>query len=75
MKSGTKCRTIVDALSDEIAAGCPVAPSQIGASPNALLLATFGAQMIRNRFTILDLAYEAGRLPAYAAWLVGKFGV
>ena len=27
------------------------------------------AQMIRNRFTILDLVYEAGLLPSYAAEL------
>lgn len=54
------------------AAGCPVEPAQIGASPHDVLLATYGAQMIRNRYTILDLVYETGRLPAYAAWLVGK---
>lgn len=50
-------------------AGCPIAPSQIGASPHDVLAATFAAQMIRNRYTILDLLYEAGRLPAYAVWL------
>lgn len=54
------------------AAGCPVTPAEIGVSPAALLRATFGSQMIRNRYTITDLLYEAGRLPAYAAWLLGK---
>lgn len=51
------------------AAGCPVTPAAIGATARDVVLATYGAQMIRNRFTILDLAYEAGRLPAYAAAL------
>ena len=55
-------------------AGCPVSPSQIGATARDVLAATFGAQMIRNRYTILDLLYEAGRLPAYAAWLAVKLG-
>ncbi len=51
------------------AAGCPVEPRQIGATGRDVYRATFGAQMIRNRFTILDLVYEAGLLPAYAAEL------
>ncbi|MBR0057366.1 MAG: sn-glycerol-1-phosphate dehydrogenase [Kiritimatiellae bacterium] len=55
------------------AAGCPVKPSEIGVGRRELLLAAYGAQMIRNRYTILDLAYEAGRLPAYASWLVAAF--
>lgn len=53
-------------------AGCPVSPRQIGVDRRGLLRAAFGSQMIRNRFTITDLLYETGRLPAYAAWLVGK---
>lgn len=53
-------------------AGCPTEPSGIGATAHDVLMATFGAQMIRNRYTILDLAYEAGRLPAYAARLAAE---
>lgn len=50
-------------------AGCPVEPEGIGATRQDVLMATFGAQMIRNRYTILDLVFETGRLPAYAAEL------
>lgn len=50
-------------------AGCPVRPGQIGVARGNLVKGTFAAQMIRNRYTILDLLYETGRLPAYAAWL------
>ena len=57
------------------AAGCPVEPRQIGATARDVYRATFGAQMIRNRYTILDLAYEAGFLPAYAAELAEGFRV
>lgn len=55
-------------------AGCPVSPSQIGATRALVVRGTFAAQMIRNRYTILDLLYEAGRLPAYAAWLAETLG-
>ena len=57
------------------AAGCPVEQRQIGATARDVYRATFGAQMIRNRYTILDLAYEAGFLPAYAAELAEGFRV
>ncbi len=43
--------------------GCPVHPAEIGVDKPALRRAILGAQMIRNRYTIFDLAYEMGLLP------------
>ncbi len=40
--------------------GCPVHPSHINATLEDLKRAVTGAQMIRNRYTILDLYYELG---------------
>lgn len=40
--------------------GCPVHPREINASLDDLKRAMIGAQMIRNRYTILDLYYELG---------------
>lgn len=45
------------------AAGCPVTPEQINLAPPDRVRDTFfQAQMIRDRYTILDLAYELGVL-------------
>jgi glycerol-1-phosphate dehydrogenase [NAD(P)+] len=41
-------------------AGCPVKPAEIGLSKNRIIAAARSAQMIRVRFTVLDLAYETG---------------
>lgn len=45
-----------------IAAGCPVTPEQINVTRDRLRETFFLAQMIRTRYTILDLAYDLGRL-------------
>lgn len=41
-------------------AGCPVEPADIGLDASMLLRGIYVAQMIRTRYTILDLLYEAG---------------
>jgi glycerol-1-phosphate dehydrogenase [NAD(P)+] len=45
-------------------AGCPTTPAEIGLSPQALKDTYPRARMIRRRFTVLDLAMEAGVLGA-----------
>ena len=45
-------------------AGCPVAPADIGLSREQYLHGIRSAQLIRNRYTILDLLYELGVLEA-----------
>lgn len=40
--------------------GAPTTPMEIGSDLNGLKRAVRGAQMIRNRYTILDLYYELG---------------
>jgi glycerol-1-phosphate dehydrogenase [NAD(P)+] len=41
-------------------AGCPVRPAEIGLSKTRVIAAARSSQMIRVRFTVLDLAYETG---------------
>lgn len=43
-------------------AGAPVRPAETGLSRGRIIAAARKAQMIRNRFTVLDLAYETGAL-------------
>lgn len=45
-------------------AGCPVTPAEIGLSREQYLHGIRTAQLIRNRYTILDLLYELGVLEA-----------
>lgn len=47
-------------------AGCPVTPEAIGVEARAVPAAVMAAQLIRNRYGILDLAFETGRLPKVA---------
>lgn len=42
-------------------AGCPVRPEAIGIKPTRCAASVVAAQMIRSRYTVLDLAYETGR--------------
>ena len=42
------------------AAGCPVTPEEIGLARDQIADACIRAGMIRNRYTILDFAYELG---------------
>lgn len=44
------------------AAGCPVSPAEIGLGTKDFRATYTRARMIRSRYTILDLAYEAGIL-------------
>lgn len=44
------------------AAGCPVHPEEIGVAVPRCAVTTVVAQMLRTRYTVLDLAYETGRL-------------
>ncbi len=55
------------------AAGAPTTPEEIGVTPKALYDAFFASQMIRNRFTIVDLVYEAGLMPELARDAVNRF--
>ncbi len=48
------------------AAGCPTRPSEIGVAESDVHSAALRAELIRNRYTILDLAQDAGRLGAIA---------
>jgi glycerol-1-phosphate dehydrogenase [NAD(P)+] len=41
-------------------AGCPVDPGETGLTRRRIIAAARSAQMIRKRFTVLDLAYETG---------------
>jgi glycerol-1-phosphate dehydrogenase [NAD(P)+] len=41
-------------------AGCPLKPEETGLTRERILSTARNAQMIRNRFTVLDLAYETG---------------
>ncbi|MCC6682454.1 MAG: sn-glycerol-1-phosphate dehydrogenase [Phycisphaeraceae bacterium] len=46
-------------------AGCPVSPQQIGIDALRMRRSFHQARLIRNRFTILDLAYMTGRFDRY----------
>ena len=48
------------------AAGCPVTPEGIGVKAADVHVTALRAQIIRNRYTILDLAQDTGRLDALA---------
>ncbi|HUV06652.1 MAG TPA: hypothetical protein VMX75_02915, partial [Spirochaetia bacterium] len=43
-------------------AACPVEPGQINLTRKRVMETFFSAQMIRNRYTILDLAFDLGWL-------------
>ncbi len=43
-------------------AGCPVRPQDIGVTASRCAATAIAAQMLRTRYTVLDLAYETGRL-------------
>ncbi len=47
-------------------AGCPVTPEGIGVTAGSVPAVVMAAQLIRNRYGILDLAFEIGRLPTLA---------
>ena len=44
------------------AAGCPTKPEEIGVAPTDVPICAKRAQTIRKRYTILDLAFETGRM-------------
>ncbi|NLB68624.1 MAG: sn-glycerol-1-phosphate dehydrogenase, partial [Lentisphaerae bacterium] len=43
-------------------AGCPSTTEEIGITPQRCAATTIAAQMLRSRYTVLDLVYETGRL-------------
>ena len=45
-------------------AGCPTAPEEIGLDKAQFIHGIFAAQLIRKRYTVLDLLYDAGLLNA-----------
>ena len=51
------------------AAGCPVKPEEIGLDRKQYIHGIYTAQLIRKRYTVLDMLYEAGLLDAAAAEL------
>jgi glycerol-1-phosphate dehydrogenase [NAD(P)+] len=46
------------------AAGCPTGPAELGLGRSAFAATYRRARMIRRRYTVLDLAAEAGVLDA-----------
>ena len=48
-------------------AGCPTAPEEIGLGKAQFIHGIFAAQLIRKRYTVLDLLYDAGLLKAAVA--------
>lgn len=55
-------------------AGCPVTPEGIGVKTEDVPVIAVRAQLIRNRYTILDLAFESGRLNRLAKSCVTVYG-
>lgn len=55
-------------------AGCPTTPEEIGVPATSVPAAVMAAQLIRNRYGILDLAYETGRLPTLATAMASIWG-
>jgi glycerol-1-phosphate dehydrogenase [NAD(P)+] len=55
-------------------AGCPTSPAAIGIGPTQLRESYWLARTIRSRYTVLDLAYEAGVRDACVAELFAPAG-
>ncbi len=55
------------------AAGCPAHPREIGLSAAELSHAIYTAQLIRKRYTVLDVLYEAGLLKLAVTKLINQF--
>ncbi|GHV16481.1 glycerol-1-phosphate dehydrogenase [NAD(P)+] [Spirochaetia bacterium] len=54
--------------------GCPVSPAELGLTRNAVIATARRAQMIRNRYTALDLAWDLGIFEDVLARLEGDAG-
>ena len=54
-------------------AGCPTSPADIGLAPQRVAATALAAQMIRSRYTCLDLAFETGLLLPAAHSLMTAF--
>jgi len=59
-------------ISDLKKAGCPTRPVDIGRSNSEIQAVMEKAQMIRERFTILDCLYDLGVLPSVVGAVVGR---
>ena len=57
------------------AAGAPCEPEQIGISRERLRASAFRAQLIRRRFTLLDLAARTGMMEAWLDAALGAYGL
>ena len=55
------------------AAGCAVDPAALGLAPARLAASALAAQILSPRYTVLDLAFETGRLAACAQALATSF--
>ena len=55
------------------AAGCAVDPAALGLAPARLAASAVAAQLLAPRYTVLDLAFETGRLSDCAAALATAF--
>lgn len=55
------------------AAGCEVDPAAMGLAPGRLAASALAAQILSPRYTVLDLAFETGRLPACAQAVADAF--
>jgi glycerol-1-phosphate dehydrogenase [NAD(P)+] len=64
MSERIRCRFVsyADMKAKLLAAACPVSPGEIGLSTEQFLHGIRTAQLIRNRYTVLDLLYELGVL-------------
>lgn len=57
-----------------VAGGCPVTPAQIGLTRAQLRASYADARLIRRRYTVYDVAYEAGLFDALVAELFAPGG-
>lgn len=55
------------------AAGCVVDPAALGLAPARLAAGALAARILSPRYTVLDLAFETGRLPGCAQALADAF--
>ncbi|MBQ9727843.1 MAG: hypothetical protein IJV65_10125 [Kiritimatiellae bacterium] len=55
------------------AAGCAVDPAALGLAPARLAASALAARILSPRYTVLDFAFETGRLPACAQAVADAF--
>jgi glycerol-1-phosphate dehydrogenase [NAD(P)+] len=55
-------------------AGCPVTPEEVGLSREKLRRAYDRVRLLRNRYTVMDLAFETGQMPRLVEALFAASG-